>query len=283
MKFGISMFPTEDAIRPAELAAAAEDRGFDSFWVPEHSHIPVSEATPGRDSGALPAMYYETMDPFVSLATAAQATEKILLGTSICLIIQRDPIQLAKEVASLDVLSGGRFQFGIGPGWNQPEIENHGTQFNKRVGVMRDRVAAMKKIWTEEKAEHHGKYVDFGPMYAWPKPTRKPHPPIHIAANLPQALKRLVDYGDGWMPMPGAGESEPLQHIPALRQKLRESGRDPDGFEISMYYCPDDDDYIRQLRDAGVDRAIFVLDPTPRDQALTQLDTLARGERAGNG
>ncbi len=282
MKFGISIFPTEYAIRPAELAAAAEERGFDSFWVPEHSHIPVSEATPGLDSGGLPNMYYETIDPFVTLATAAQATARLLLGTSICLVIQRDPIQLAKEVASLDVLSGGRFRFGIGPGWNQPEIENHGTRFDKRVGVMRDRVAAMKQIWTNDTAEYHGKYVDFGPMYAWPKPTTKPHPPVIVAANLPGGMKRLVDYADGWMPMPGAGETEPLQHIPALHEKLRAAGRDPDQFEISMYLTPNDPDYLGKMADSGVHRAIFVLDPLPRDQALQQLDEYA-GAIVGNG
>ena len=274
MKFGVSIFPTADAIRPAELAAAAEHRGFDSFWVPEHSHMPVSDVTPGPDSPGLPAMYYQTIDPFVTLATAAQATEKILLGTSICLVVQRDPIQLAKEVASLDVLSNGRFQLGIGAGWNAPEIENHGTPFDKRLGVMRERVEAMKKIWTEERAEYHGEYVDFGPMFAWPKPIQKPHPPIHVAANLPAGMKRVAGYGDGWMPMPGAGETEPTQHIAALRAKVAESGRDAAKFEISMYYCPPDDAMIDQMASAGVDRVIFVLDSQARDEALKQLDDL---------
>ena len=275
MKFGISIFPTDYAIRPAELAAAAEDRGFDSFWVPEHSHIPVSDGTPGRDSGGLPNMYYETIDPFVTLATAAQATNTILLGTSICLVVQRDPIQLAKEVASLDVVSDGRFQFGIGAGWNAPEIENHGTPFDRRVGIMRQRVEAMKAIWTRDKAEYHGTHVDFGPMYAWPKPAQKPHPPIHVAANLPNGMKRVVAYGDGWMPMPGAGETEPLQHIAELRSRVADSGRDASKFEISMYYAPPDDDYIKNMVDHGVDRAIFVLDPHPRAEALKQLDEFA--------
>ena len=282
MKYGISIFPTADTIRPSDLAAAAEARGFDSFWVPEHSHIPVSDATPGRDSGGLPNMYYETIDPFVSLATAAEATDKILLGTSICLIIQRDPIQLAKEVASLDVVSNGRFQLGIGAGWNAPEIENHGTPFNRRVSVMRERVEAMKRIWTQEKAEFHGKYVDFDPMFAWPKPTQKPHPPLHVAANLPNGMKRVVSYGDGWMPMPGAGDTEPLQHIPELRQRVTDAGRDGKAFEISMYYAPPDDAYIGQMKEAGVDRAIFVLEPHARDAALKQLDELAEVMRRHN-
>lgn len=275
MKFGVSIFPTATAIRPAELAAAAEERGFDSFWVPEHSHIPVSDVTPGPDQPGLPSMYYETMDPFVSLATAAQATQKILLGTSICLVVQRDPIQLAKEVASLDVLSGGRFQLGVGAGWNAPEIENHGTPFGKRLTVLRERIEAMKLLWTEERAEYHGKYVDFGPAFAWPKPLQKPHPPIHVAANLPAGLKRVVGYGDGWMPMPGAGEAEPTQHIAALRAAVVDSGRDPAAFEISMYYCPPDDTVIAQMAERGVDRIIFVLDANPRDPALRQLDELA--------
>ncbi len=275
MKFGISIFPTADTIRPAELALAAENLGFDSFWVPEHSHIPVSDFTPGPDEPGLPAMYYQTLDCFVTLATVAQATEKILIGTSICLVVQRDPIQLAKNVASLDVLSNGRFQFGIGAGWNAPEIENHGTPFNRRLSVMRERVEAMKRIWTEDKAEYHGKYVDFGPMYAWPKPVQKPHPPLHVAANLPKGMKRVVGYGDGWMPMPGTGESEPTHCIAQVREEVAASGRDPDSFQISMYYCPPDDAIIEQMAGAGVDRAIFVLDPNPRDQALKQLDELA--------
>jgi probable F420-dependent oxidoreductase len=274
MKFGISIFPTADAIRPADLAVAAEERGFDSFWVPEHSHIPVSEMTPGPDAPGLPRMYYETIDPFVALATAAQATRTILLGTSICLVVQRDPIQLAKEVASLDVLSGGRFQLGVGAGWNAPEIENHGTPFGKRVAVMRERIEAMKAIWTEERAEYHGTYVDFGPIFAWPKPVQKPHPPIIVAANLPNGLKRVARYGDGWMPMPGAGETEPTQHIAALREHVAANGRDPAAFEISMYYCPPDDTVIAQMADRGVDRIIFVLEPNPREGALRQLDEL---------
>jgi len=277
MKYGISIFPTDYAIRPADLAVAAEQRGFDSLWVPEHSHIPVSDATPGRDSGGLPNMYYETIDPFVALATAAQATTKILLGTSICLVIQRDPIQLAKEVASLDVLSDGRFQFGVGAGWNAPEIENHGTPFAKRVAVLRERIAAMKKIWSEETAEFHGTHVNFGPMFAWPKPVQKPHPPIHIAANAPKGLKRVIAEGDGWMPLPGAGDGDPLLHIASLREQAKAAGRDPAAIEVSIYLCPPDDDYLKRLRDAGGDRAIFVLDPLPRDAALRQLDDLAAG------
>lgn len=275
MKFGISIFPTADAIRPAELAAAAEQRGFDSFWVPEHSHIPVSDVFPGPDAPGMPAMYYKAMDPFAVLASAAQATESILLGTSICLVVQRDPIQLAKEVASVDVLSNGRFQFGVGAGWNAPEIENHGTPFNKRVTVMRERLEAMKKIWTEEKAEYHGKYVDFGPMFAWPKPVQKPYPPIHIAANLPAAMKRVATQGDAWMPIYGTGDADPTQHIRALRAAVAENGGDPSRFEVSVYYCPHDDATLHQMAGAGVDRVIFVLDANPRDQALAELDALA--------
>lgn len=275
MKFGVSIFPTADSIRPAELAAAAEQRGFDSFWVPEHSHIPVSDVTPGPDQPGLPAMYYQAIDPFVALTSAAQATESILLGTSICLVVQRDPIQLAKEVASIDVISNGRFQFGVGAGWNAPEIENHGTPFDKRLAVMRERLAAMKKIWTEEKAEYHGKYVNFGPMFAWPKPVQKPYPPIHIAANLPAGMKRVATQGDAWMPIYGTGDADPTQHIRALRAAVAENGGDPSRFEVSVYYCPHDDATLNQMAGAGVDRVIFVLDANPRDQALAELDALA--------
>lgn len=274
MKFGISIFPTADAMRPAELAAAAEQRDFDSFWVPEHSHIPVSDVTPGPDAPGLPRAYYEALDPFVALATAAQATQKILLGTSICLVVQRDPIQLAKEVASIDVLSNGRFQFGVGAGWNRPEIEHHGTPFERRLTVLRERIEAMKRLWSDERAEYHGEFVNFGPSFAWPKPVQRPHPPIHVAANLPAGLKRVVGYGDGWMPMPGAGESEPTQHIGALRAAVAAAGRDAAAFDITMYYCPPDDAVIEQMIASGVDRVVFVLDARPRDEALRQLDEL---------
>jgi probable F420-dependent oxidoreductase len=273
MKFGISIFPTDYAIGPGELAAAAEERGFDSFWAPEHSHFPVSPLTPGHGEGGLPDMYYDVGDPFVSLAMAAQATRDILLGTSICLVVQRDPIQLAKQIATLDAFSGGRFQLGVGGGWNPLEMANHGTDYNERIAIMDERIDAMKRIWADEKAEYHGKHVDFGPIYAWPKPAQKPHPPIHVAVNLPKGMRRVVRQGDGWFPLLQNGDpSSVIDQLPALREALGAAGRDPGSVETSVYICPPDQEVVGRLRDAGVERAIFLLDPLPRDEALAQLD-----------
>jgi probable F420-dependent oxidoreductase len=276
MEFGISIFPTDYSIGPGELAAAGEQRGFDSFWVPEHSHFPVSPLTPGHGEGGLPDMYYDVGDPFVSLGMAAQATTDMLLGTSICLVIQRDPIQLAKQIATLDAFSGGRFQFGVGGGWNPLEMANHGTDYNERLAIMEERLEAMKCIWADEKAEFHGKYVDFGPLYAWPKPAQKPHPPIHVAANLPTAMKRVVRQGDGWFPMLQDGNPDSvIEQLPALHEAVRESGGDPDAFVTSVYICPHEEEVLLKLRDAGVQRAIFLLEPLARDAALAQLDERA--------
>jgi probable F420-dependent oxidoreductase len=276
VKFGLSIFPTDYAIRPGELAAAAEERGFDSFWVPEHSHFPVSPITPGHGEGGLPDMYYDVADPFVALAMAAQATRGLLLGTSICLVVQRDPIQLAKQVASLDALSDGRFLFGVGGGWNPLEMANHGTDYAVRLAIMEERIAAMKCIWTQEQAEYHGEHVDFGPMYAWPKPARKPHPPIHVAANAPKGLARVVRHGDGWFPlMQDADPASVIDHLPTLRQALADAGRAPDSVEVSVYLCPPDADTVCRFRDAGIDRVIFLVAPVARDAALAEVDQRA--------
>jgi probable F420-dependent oxidoreductase len=221
-------------------------------------------------------MYYDVADPFVALAMAAQTTRELLLGTSICLVVQRDPIQLAKQVASLDAFSDGRFLFGVGGGWNPLEMANHGTDYAARLAIMEERIAAMKCIWSEEKAEYHGEHVDFGPIYAWPKPARKPHPPIHVAANAPQGLARVVRHGDGWFPLLQDGDpASVIDHLPALRQALAEAGRDPDSVEVSVYLCPPEKDTVCRLRDAGIDRVVFLIDPLPRDAALAMLERRA--------
>jgi alkanesulfonate monooxygenase SsuD/methylene tetrahydromethanopterin reductase-like flavin-dependent oxidoreductase (luciferase family) len=252
------MFPTDYSIAPGPFARAIEERGFESFWVPEHSHFPVSEMTPGRDSGGLPNMYYDVVDPFVALAMAAQATERIRLGTSICLVVQRDPIQTAKLVASLDALCGGRFDFGT------------------RLRLMKERIGVMKQLWTQEKAEFDGEFVKLAPSFAWPKPAQKPHPPIHVAANAPKGLGRVVDYGDGWFPMPGQdAEAAIFSQIPELHRRLEAAGRDPKSVEISSYWTPPDEGLVARARETGVDRVIFMVDPLPEAQALGQLDELA--------
>jgi probable F420-dependent oxidoreductase len=200
MQFGAAMFFTDYSMGAAELARALEARGFESVWAPEHSHIPLSRRSPYHAGGDLPKQYYEVMDPFVSLSAAAAVTKTIKLGTGVCLITQRDTIQTAKSVASLDQVSGGRFLFGIGGGWNAEEMEDHGTVFKTRFKLMRERVEAMKEIWTHDTAEYHGDLVEFGPMAAWPKPVQKPHPPVIVGGAFPHAARRALRYGDGWIP-----------------------------------------------------------------------------------
>jgi len=194
MEYGLIIFPTTYAIQPAELAVEAENRGFESLWFPEHTHIPVSRESPWPGGADLPQEYYDTYDLFIALSMAAAATKNLKVGSGICLVIQHDPIVLAKKIATIDQLSGGRFIFGIGGGWNAEEMRNHGTDFKQRWRVLRERIEAMKKIWTEEKAEYHGKFVDFDPIFSWPKPLQKPHPPILIGGAAPWAIHRAVRY-----------------------------------------------------------------------------------------
>jgi probable F420-dependent oxidoreductase len=275
MKYGLTIFPTDYSIHPAELARAAEGRGFESLWVAEHSHIPCSRKTPWPGGAELPKMYYDVVDPFVALAMAAAATTRLKVGTGICLVIQRDPIQTAKEVASLDLLSGGRFLFGVGGGWNVEEMANHGTRFETRWKLLRERIEAMKKIWTEKQAEYHGELVDFEPIFAWPKPKQKPHPPIHVGGAFPGGMKRALRYGDGWIPISGRGDGDPVAHLPALREEAAKLGRSLDGFEVSIYAAPSDEGKLAKLRDAGIARAVFMLPPAGRDDVVKLLDRYA--------
>jgi probable F420-dependent oxidoreductase len=274
------IFPTAYSIHPGELGVAAEERGFESLWVAEHSHIPTSRKSPWPGGGDLPQMYYDAMDPFVTLAAAAQATTKLKLATGICLVIQRDPIQTAKSVASLDVISGGRFLFGIGGGWNEEEMNNHGTAFEGRWKLLRERVEAMKQIWTQERAEYHGEYVDFDPIFANPKPFQKPHPPIHVGGAFPGGMRRAIRYGDGWIPIAGRGETDVLQHVDAFRKACAEAGRDPDSMEVSLYGAPMDKEALTRAADAGVDRVVFGLPPAGRDVVVGMLDKIAEVAQA---
>jgi probable F420-dependent oxidoreductase len=279
MQHGLTFFPTDDSIAPGDAAVAAEERGFESIWLAEHSHIPVSPATPGPPAAGepgLPRPYYALADPFVALAMAAAVTERLRLGTGICLVPQRDVFQTAKQVASLDLYSGGRFLFGVGGGWNRPEIEHHGTAFEKRFAVMRERIEAMKLLWTEEKAEYHGDHVDFGPSYAWPKPAQRPHPPIHVGGAGLRAIRRAVRYGDGWIPLMSLGDDDPIALLPRLREELERAGRDASGFEVTLYFCPPDPDVVKRAEEAGITRVLFPLASVPRDAALAALDTFAK-------
>src|SRR5215469_11240637 len=214
MEFGVGIFFTDYSISPTELAVAMEERGIDVLWAPEHSHISASRQT-GPDGGALDKRYYDVMDPFVTLAAAAAATKRLKVGTGVCLVIQRDTIQTAKQVASLDQVSGGRFLFGIGGGWNKEEMEDHGTEFTTRFKRMREQIEAMTEIWTKEKAEYHGEIVDFTPMMTWPKPVQKPRPPVLVGGAFPWAARRAIRYGDGWFPIAGGARyGDPLDYLP---------------------------------------------------------------------
>src|ERR671933_2285814 len=216
MDVGLTIFPTDTTLDPVELGLLAEERGFESLWFPEHTHIPASRETPWPGGRDLPQQYWHTYDPFVALSAVAQATERLKLGTGICLVIERDPITTAKEVASLDQLSGGRFLFGIGAGWNREEMQNHGTDPRRRFSLMRERIEAMKAIWASDEAEYHGEHVDFDPIWSWPKPVQRPHPPVVVGGNGEKVLDRVLDYGDEWMPNVGR------EGIDSLAARIRE-------------------------------------------------------------
>jgi probable F420-dependent oxidoreductase len=273
MEFGASIFFTDYSITPAELGVALEERGFDSLWAAEHSHIPVPRRTPPPGGGELHKRYYDVMDPFVTLTAAACATKRLKIATGICLVIQRDTIQTAKLVASLDQVSGGRFLFGIGGGWNQEEIENHGTDFATRMQKMREQIEAMKAIWSENKAEYHGDIVDFPPMMTWPKPVQKPHPPVILGGAFPWAARRAVRYGDGWYPNAAAGNPE--EYMPAFRKMAQEAGRDPASLSVTLGGAPEDADKLKRFRDLGAARVNVTLMSEKPDAILPVLDRWA--------
>jgi probable F420-dependent oxidoreductase len=275
MKFGVYMFNTDYSIRIDELAREVEGRGFESLWVPEHTHIPKSRKSPWPGGPNLPKEYWHTHDPFVALATAAAVTTRLKVATGICLVIERDPITLAKEVASLDFLSNGRFLFGIGGGWNAEEMENHGTDFTRRWRVLRERILAMKEIWTKDEPEFHGEFVNFDPIWSYPKPVQKPHPPIILGGNKPKARDWVVEYCDGWLPIP-ARAGDLAAGIADLRRRAEKAGRDPSSISVSVYGAVPEEDAVRGYEKAGVGRAIFNLPPADRDTVLPILDKYAK-------
>ena len=278
MKFGILMFATDYAINPVTLGRAVEERGFDSLFFPEHTHIPASRRTPWPGGADLPKEYSHSYDPFVALAAVAAATKSLLLGTGICLVTERDPITLAKEVASLDLLSGGRVLFGVGAGWNVEEMEDHGTDFNHRFRLMRERIMAMKEIWTKDEAEYHGRYVNFDPIWSWPKPVQQPHPPIYVGGDGKHTFKRVIDYGDAWMPIPMRGEVPLGERVRQLNELAAEAGRGP--LPVTVYGALPREEVISHYADIGIDRCIFRLPPAPEAEAIPRLDRYA--EMAGS-
>jgi probable F420-dependent oxidoreductase len=269
------MFPTEYAIAPDKLARALEDRGFESLWFPEHTHIPASRLSPWPGGGDLPKDYWSAYDPFVALTAAAAVTRRLRVGTGICLVVERDPITTAKEVATLDRLSGGRFLFGIGGGWNAEEMEDHGTTFRTRWRLLRERVLAMKEIWTRREAEFHGEFVNFDKIWSEPKPLQKPHPPILVGGDGATTFDRVVEFGDGWMPILRPDRPSPIERIPELRERLTKGGRDPRSVPVSIFFAPPTKPGLAALAEAGVERAIFGLPSEPRDAVLPRLDAFA--------
>ena len=284
LNFGASMFFTDYSMAPGELGTALEERGFESVWAPEHSHIPLSRKTPFPAGGDLPKKYYDAMDPFVTLTMAAAATKTLKVGTGVCLVAQRDPIQTAKLVASIDQVSGGRFLFGIGNGWNRDELEDHGVDFAQRHKVARERVEAMKAIWTQSKAEYHGEFVNFDPMMTWPKPVQKPHPPVIVGGAFPYSARRAIRYGDGWIPQASRGSySEIADMIPEFRKMATEAGRDPKSIDITVWFPKQDADVMKRYQDLGVSRVVFNLESEKADALMPVIDGWAALMQQVNG
>jgi len=277
MKFGVQMFPTDYAIPATELARACEDLGFESLFFPEHTPIPTRPRTPWPGGAPLPMEYSHTLDPFVACAAAAAVTKNLNVGTGVCLVMERDPITLAKEVASVDFLSGGRFLFGIGGGWNEEEMENHGTKPTLRWKILRERILAMKEIWTKDEAEYHGQFVNFDPIWSWPKPARKPHPPILVGGAGPRTLDRVIEYGDGWMPIGGRTGAVLGQKIDELQAMAKAAGKPP--VPVSVFGVPASQEAIENYAGMGVERCLFGLRPEPADKVLPALKRYA--EAAG--
>jgi probable F420-dependent oxidoreductase len=276
MRVGVFYFNPDYGIDISELARELEERGFASLYVPEHTHIPTSRRTPFPRGGEIhrTESYAHIHDPFVALSFAAAATKKLLVGTGICLIPEHDAIVTAKCVASLDQLSGGRFIFGIGGGWNVEEMENHGARYETRFKLMRERILAMKALWTQEEASFHGEFVNFDPVWSWPKPTQRPHPPILLGGESDYTLRRIVDYCDGWIPRP-VGDFTPKGAIERLRRMAETKGRDPKSLIISVFRAPADKATLADYRQAGIDETLLEIPDLSRDEILQLLDRYA--------
>ena len=275
MDIGLCIFATDYAIRIDELARAAEDRGYESLFVPEHTHIPTSRRTPFPGGGDLPREYSHTYDPFVSLMAAAAATRRLKVGTGICLIIERDTIATAKSVASLDAMTNGRFLFGIGGGWNREEMEHHGTDFTSRFKRLEEQVKAMKELWTKDEAEFHGTYVNFDKSWSWPKPITKPHPPVLLGGESKYTMNRVVDFCDGWFPR-GRDAAGLLTAWKELKEIAARKGRDMKTISVSIFAAPPDQAKLDDFRTAGATRSLLLLPPEGRDVVLPLLDQWAK-------
>jgi probable F420-dependent oxidoreductase len=274
MRVGAFYFPADYGINIAELAKALEDRGFDSLFVPEHTHIPASRKSPFPGGGELPKRYSHTHDPFVALSFAAAATKKLKLGTGILLVPQHEPIVTAKAIASLDQLSGGRFIFGIGGGWNVEEMENHGAKYQTRFKQMREHVLAMKELWTKEEASFDGEFVKFDRVWSWPKPAQQPHPPVILGGETDHTLRRVIEYCDGWFPRPRGG-FDVVKGVAHLRQMAEKAGRDPSTITTIVFGSANDAKVLESYDKAGIQSALLAIPDDSRDEILKYLDKIA--------
>jgi probable F420-dependent oxidoreductase len=273
MRFGVTAFLTDYSITPADMARACEERGFDALYMPEHTHIPVSRETPAPMGEPLPKRYWHGHDPFVALTQAAMATEQLRIGTGILLPAQREPIVTAKSVASLDVLSGGRFVLGVGFGWNVEEMASHGVDFARRRDVVREHMLAMKALWTDDEPSFSGEFVSFGPSWSWPKPAQKPHPPIYVGGGGgPRMMQHIADWADGWMPIGGRGLKE---KIPRLREAFEKAGRDPVTAKVIPFGSIPDAGKLEYFASLGIEEVVLGMDPGPPDVILPILDRYA--------
>lgn len=276
MRIGVEIFLTDQTIGAVELARELEARGFESLWLPEHSHIPASRATPwaGRkDAPPLPEFYWRTHDPFVALGACAAVTTDLKLATGICLVAQRDPIHTAKEVASVDSISGGRFIFGIGYGWNKEEMAQHGTAYTERRAILRENIMAMKQLWTQDEASYAGEHVMIEPSWAWPKPVQQPGPPIVLGGDAgPKTAAHIAEFCDGWMPI---GGRHPLDRWDEVRRACGAIGRDPSTVELGLFLAPPDAGELIALAAQGVSRGVLALPQGDRDGVLAALDRFA--------
>ena len=265
MEFGVGYFPTHDGMRPGEIARRVEERGHSALYFAEHTHIPASRETPWAGGRDLPRKYWHTYDLFVALTAAAEATTRLRVGSGVCLVVERDPITTAKEVASVDHLSGGRFEFGIGSGWNREEMRNHGTDPRTRLALLGERVRAMREIWTHDEASFHGKYVSFERIWSWPKPIQRPHPPVLIGGEGPTVVDRVLAYGDGWLPQYRRNEQvfERIKHLRATAERR---------IDVQLFSVPADPHVLERARAAGVSRVVRWLPVGPRSAVERGLD-----------
>jgi probable F420-dependent oxidoreductase len=275
MHLGLAIFATDESITPGDMARWAEEAGFECLLFPEHTHIPASRETPYPGGGELPREYHRQLDPFVACTHAAAATTRLKVGTGVCLVPQHEPIALAKATASIDVLSSGRFLFGVGGGWNVDEMRNHGADPDHRFRLMRERLEAVKAIWTQEEASYHGRYVDFERIWSWPKPVQRPHPPILVGGNGPHVLDRVLAYGDQWMPNRIGDDEALLARVDELRSRADRP------ISVTISGASTKPERLARYAEAGIERAVFWVPPAGRDAIAPRIEQILAGAERG--